>query len=87
MIAPWNYGDKSPKSIVGIEFTRKRPETFWHWTTPKEYGFFSNVDPGRPHPRWSQRFETDIGTRERRETMLRNGYQDQVGSRYRGDEV
>ncbi len=87
VIVPWKYGYKSPKSIVGIEFTRKRPETFWNKQQPAEYGFFSNVDPYRPHPRWSQRFETDIGTRKSRKTVLYNGYVDQVESLYDGNEV
>jgi sulfoxide reductase catalytic subunit YedY len=84
---PWKYGYKSPKSIVEIEFTEKRPETFWHKAVPMEYGFFSNVNPERPHPRWSQAEETDIGTQEKRPTLPYNGYADQVASLYRGDEV
>ncbi|MGE4618508.1 MAG: protein-methionine-sulfoxide reductase catalytic subunit MsrP, partial [Planctomycetota bacterium] len=57
VVVPWKYGYKSPKSIVGIEFTEKRPATFWNQAIPKEYGFFSNVDPSKPHPRWSQAME------------------------------
>ncbi len=87
VIVPWKYGYKSPKSIVSIEFTKKRPGTFWNDTQPDEYGFFSNVDPGRPHPRWSQRFETDIGTRETRNTLPLNGYADALGNLYDGSEV
>ncbi len=86
IIAPWKYGYKSPKSIAAIEFTEHEPETFWHKTIPDEYGFFSNVDPGRPHPRWSQAQETDIGTGAKRATLLYNGYADEVGSLYRGGE-
>lgn len=87
VIVPWKYGYKSPKSIVGIEFTKKRPDTFWNKQQPAEYGFFSNVDPSRPHPRWSQRFETDIGTRKSRKTLLFNGYADLVEPLYDGSEV
>ena len=48
---PWKYGYKSPKCIVKIEFIAKQPDTFWHQTGPGEYGFYSNVDPNKPHPR------------------------------------
>ncbi len=84
---PWKYGYKSPKSIVEIEFTKDQPETFWHQAQPREYGFFSNVEPDKPHPRWSQRWEQDIGTGETRDTLLYNGYAEQVGSLYTGKEV
>lgn len=87
VIAPWKYGYKSPKSIVEIEFTEKQPGTFWNELHSGEYGFYSNVDPGKPHPRWSQRMEQDIGTGENRETLPYNGYGAQVGSLYKGDEV
>ena len=83
---PWKYGYKSPKSIVAIEFTKRQPGTFWNQTTPAEYGFYSNVDPGKPHPRWSQARERDIGTGEERDTLLYNGYADQVAGLYDGDE-
>jgi len=83
---PWKYGYKGPKSIVRIEFSDKEPETFWNKTTPNEYGFYSNIDPQKPHPRWSQANERDIGTEEIRPTLLYNGYADQVGSLYTGDE-
>ncbi|MEM7481341.1 MAG: protein-methionine-sulfoxide reductase catalytic subunit MsrP [Acidobacteriota bacterium] len=82
---PWKYGYKSPKSIVRIEFTKEQPGTFWYDLQPREYGFYSNVDPGKPHPRWSQAEETDIGTQEVRKTELYNGYQ-QVASLYDGKE-
>ena len=87
VVTPWKYGYKSAKSIVEIEFTDKEPGTFWNDLYPSEYGFYSNVDPGKPHPRWSQRMEQDIGTGENRETLLYNGYAAQVGKLYRGDEV
>jgi sulfoxide reductase catalytic subunit YedY len=82
---PWKYGYKGPKSIVRIEFTAEEPPTFWNDLQPKEYGFYSNVDPGKPHPRWSQAEETDIGTREVRATALYNGYS-QVAALYTGRE-
>lgn len=84
---PWKYGYKSPKSIVEIELTDKQPSTFWHKTQPREYGFYSNVEPHKPHPRWSQQWEQDIGTGETRETQLYNGYADQVGALYTGKEI
>lgn len=87
VVVPWKYGYKNPKSIVEIEFTDKQPGTFWNDLQAAEYGFYSNIDPGRPHPRWSQRFEQDIGTGESRESVLYNGYGAQVGSLYKGDEI
>ncbi len=83
---PWKYGYKGPKSVVRIELTRRQPETFWHQTTPDEYGFYSNIDPAKPHPRWSQAVERDIGTGETRPTLLYGGYAEQVAALYRGDE-
>lgn len=82
---PWKYGYKGPKSFVRIELTDERPETFWNQLQPREYGFFSNVDPEKPHPRWSQAQETDIGTGGKRPTLLYNGY-DEVADLYTGDE-
>ena len=84
---PWKYGYKSPKSLVKIKFTDKKPDTFWNKLQPAEYGFYSNVEPHKPHPRWTQQWETDIGTQETRETLLYNGYTEQVGSLYDGSEV
>ena len=82
VVTPWKYGYKSIKSIVSIEFTAEQPKTFWHDLAPDEYDFVSNVDPTKPHPRWSQAVETDIGTGERRPTLLFNGYGDQVAKLY-----
>ncbi len=82
---PWKYGYKGPKSFVRIEFTDRQPATFWNDLQPREYGFFSNVDPGRPHPRWTQAQETDIGTGEKRPTLLYNGYGEAAGL-YTGQE-
>lgn len=84
---PWKYGYKSPKSIVEIEFTAERRGTFWNDFQPEEYGFYSNVEPHKPHPRWSQRWETDIGTGKERPTLLYNGYEKEVGSLYDGREI
>jgi sulfoxide reductase catalytic subunit YedY len=83
---PWKYGYKGPKSIVRIELLAEQPETFWHQSAPGEYGFYSNVDPAKPHPRWSQASERDIGTQERRPTLPYNGYGEQVAAMYTGEE-
>lgn len=86
VVTPWKYGYKSPKSIVAIELTEQEPETFWNKAVPHEYGFYSNVNPERPHPRWSQAVETDIGIQEKRPTELYNGYAEQVAALYDGRE-
>jgi methionine sulfoxide reductase catalytic subunit len=83
LVVPWKYGFKNIKSIVKIELTDKRPATFWNELVPSEYGFVSNVNPKIPHPRWSQAFERDIGTRSRKPTLLYNGYADYVGGLYK----
>ncbi|MEX0741744.1 MAG: protein-methionine-sulfoxide reductase catalytic subunit MsrP, partial [Phycisphaeraceae bacterium] len=82
VIVPWKYGFKSAKSIVRIEFIRDEPDTFWNEIAASEYGFYSNVNPEVPHPRWSQASETMLGTGERRPTQLFNGYGDAVGDLY-----
>ena len=81
LIVPWKYGFKSIKSIVGIELTSRRPETFWNKMEPAEYGFFANVNPKKPHPRWSQATERLIPNMDRRPTLLYNGYE-RVGGGY-----
>jgi sulfoxide reductase catalytic subunit YedY len=86
VIAPWKYGYKSPKSIVLMEFVSKQPRTFWNDSAPNEYGFYSNVNPQKRHPRWSQRFEKVIPKMEIRETLMYNGYQDWVAGLYDGKE-
>lgn len=86
MVVPWKYGYKGAKSIVKIEFVDQRPRTFWNDATPHEYGFYSNVNPNKPHPRWSQKHETMIGTKVRHETQVYNGYGKYVAQMYRGDE-
>lgn len=82
IITPWKYGYKSPKSIVRMEFLREEPPTFWNDLAPDEYGFYSNVNPDVPHPRWSQATEEVIGTGERRPTPLFNGYGEWVADLY-----
>ena len=83
---PWKYGFKSVKSIVRIEFTDKRPKSYWEVAQGSEYGFWANVNPAVPHPRWSQATEEDIGTRGRRPTELFNGYGEYVAGLYKGIE-
>ncbi len=82
LAVPWKYGFKSGKSIVKIEVTEEMPATFWATVAPEEYGFYANVNPSVPHPRWSQRDERRIGENQRRETLLFNGYAEQVGQLY-----
>jgi sulfoxide reductase catalytic subunit YedY len=86
VIVPWKYGYKSPKSIVKIEFVAKQPATFWNQLQPTEYGFYSNVNPKKPHPRWSQATEKVIPNMERRPTLLYNGYEKWVAAMYKGNE-
>ena len=83
LVVPWKYGFKSAKSIVRIAFTEERPRTFWNTLAPHEYGFFSNVFPDKPHPRWSQATEWRLGTGERVPTLPYNGYAAQVAHLYR----
>ncbi len=83
IITPWKYGYKSIKSIVSIEFTNKKPATFWNDVAPKEYGFFSNVNPKVPHPRWSQKWERLIGSNKIQKTLPYNGYEKQVAYLYK----
>jgi len=74
LVVPWKYGFKSVKSINGIELVSEQPQTFWSSASPTEYGFFANVNPAVPHPRWAQDTERRIGELERRPTELFNGY-------------
>lgn len=83
LVVPWKYGFKSAKSIVKIRLVEKQPLTSWEKANPREYGFYSNVNPGVDHPRWSQARERRIGEFAKRETRLFNGY-DQVASLYAG---
>ncbi len=82
LVVPWKYGFKNIKSVVKIEFVADQPKTFWNTLVPHEYGFVSNVDPRVPHPRWSQAYERDIATGERKPTLLYNGYEKYVASLY-----
>jgi sulfoxide reductase catalytic subunit YedY len=86
IVAPWKYGYKSPKSIAVIEFVADQPSTFWNTTTPGEYGFYSNVNPAKPHPRWSQASERVLASKDRRPTLPYNGYEKWVAGMYNGDE-
>ena len=84
LATPWKYGFKSTKSIVKFTFTDQRPSTFWEHLQASEYGFWANVNPAVPHPRWSQASERIIGTDERRPTLIWNGYGEFVASMYDG---
>ncbi len=79
---PWKYGFKSIKSIVRISFTDKRPVSFWEALQDSEYGFWANVNPDVPHPRWSQATERVLGTDEKVPTQLFNGYAEEVAHLY-----
>ena len=84
LVAPWKYGFKSIKSIVSIEFTETQPPTTWNMAATREYGFYSNVNPKVDHPRWSQARERRIGELFKRDTLMFNGYADQVAGLYAG---
>jgi len=84
LVVPWKYGFKSIKSIVKIELTDTQPETLWSTVGPSEYGFYSNVNPNHPHPRWSQATERRVGELGRRPTLMFNGYSEQVAYLYKG---
>jgi sulfoxide reductase catalytic subunit YedY len=86
LIVPWKYGFKSIKAIVKIELLKTPPLTTWNQYAANEYGFYANVNPNVPHPRWSQNTERQLGSRfftPRRQTELFNGYGEQVASLYR----
>jgi methionine sulfoxide reductase catalytic subunit len=82
LVAPWKYGFKNVKSIVSIEFTDKRPVSFWEKLQASEYGFWANVNPQVPHPRWSQATEKPLGSDQRIPTQLYNGYAEFVSGLY-----
>lgn len=84
LVVPWKYGFKSIKSIVKIRFAEKEPHTTWNLSAPNEYGFYSNVNPKVDHPRWSQAKERRIGEFFKRDTLMFNGYGDQVAPLYAG---
>lgn len=85
LVVPWKYGFKSIKSIVRITLTEKQPQATWNMTNPREYGFYSNVNPEVSHPRWSQATERRIGGglfSRRQPTLKFNGYGEEVASLY-----
>lgn len=87
LVVPWKYGFKGIKSIVKITLTEQEPPSTWNVSAPSEYGFYANVNPNVPHPRWSQATERRIGTggffgADRRETLMFNGYADEVADMY-----
>ncbi len=84
MVLPWKYGFKSIKSLVKIKFQQKMPPTTWNRMAPNEYGFYSNVNPGVDHPRWTQSKERRLGEIFKRPTLMFNGYGEQVASLYNG---
>jgi len=84
LVVPWKYGFKSIKSVVKISLVADEPPTTWNIQAPDEYGFYSNVNPNVPHPRWSQATERRIGEYARRDTLLFNGYAEQVAHLYQG---
>ena len=82
LVVPWKYGFKSIKSIVKIDLVEEMPTTMWAATNSREYGFWANVNPEVPHPRWSQATERRIGDNRRVETLFLNGYAEEVASLY-----
>ena len=84
LVVPWKYGFKSIKSIVSISLVKDQPPTAWNKSQPREYGFYSNVNPEVDHPRWSQATERRVGDFSRRKTLPFNGYGEEVASLYAG---
>ncbi|MDA5194803.1 protein-methionine-sulfoxide reductase catalytic subunit MsrP [Govanella unica] len=84
LVVPWKYGFKSIKSITRIRLTERQPVTAWNLSAPQEYGFYANVNPTVDHPRWSQAKERRIGEFFRRETLMFNGYGEEVAGLYKG---
>lgn len=84
LVVPWKYGFKSIKSVVRIDLVEEMPTSLWMATAPHEYGFYANVNPQVPHPRWSQATERRIGETKRRQTLLFNGYAEEVADLYAG---
>ena len=84
LVVPWKYGFKCIKSIVKIDLVAEMPATSWALASPREYGFYANVNPDVPHPRWLQASERRIGETGRRETLLFNGYREEVAHLYEG---
>jgi sulfoxide reductase catalytic subunit YedY len=84
LVTPWKYGFKSIKAVVRIELVADQPTSMWSTIVPNEYGFYANVNPAVNHPRWSQATERRIGEFKRRDTLMFNGYAEQVASLYTG---
>ena len=84
LVVPWKYGFKSIKSIVKIDLVKEAPTSLWMAASPREYGFYANVNPDVDHPRWSQGTERRIGETGRRKTLYLNGYADEVAHLYDG---
>jgi sulfoxide reductase catalytic subunit YedY len=84
LVVPWKYGFKGIKSIVKISLVDRQPPSTWNQFAPDEYGFYANVNPRVDHPRWSQATEQRIGEKGRRDTLMFNGYAEQVASLYEG---
>ncbi len=84
LVVPWKYGFKGGKAIVRITFMETQPMTTWNMAVPSEYGFYANVNPQVDHPRWSQARERPIGGFFKQDTLMFNGYADQVASLYTG---
>ena len=83
LVVPWKYGFKSIKSIVAMRFVDSEPQTTWSLENPREYGFYSNVNPNIDHPRWTQATERRIGKFFRRPTLMFNGYEEEVSHLYK----
>lgn len=83
LITPWKYGFKGIKGITRFEFVEKQPATFWNTAVPAEYDFWANINPGKPHPRWSQATERVVETGERIPTRLYNDYEKYVAQLYK----
>ena len=84
LMTPWKYGFKNVKSILRISFTEAQPKNTWQVSAPSEYGFYANVNPKVDHPRWTQASERRIGDFLRRETLMFNGYEEEVAGLYAG---
>ena len=82
LVVPWKYGFKSIKSIVKLDFTEEEPTTTWNQSAANEYGFYANVNPTVDHPRWSQARERRVGKVGKRDTLMFNGYEEQVAGLY-----
>ena len=87
LIVPWKYGYKSIKAITRIELTAEQPETSWSKVAPDEYGFYGNVNPNIPHPRWSQRLEVRLGKARKVRTQLLNGFANELQELYNPEEL